>query len=145
MPIEFTDIVTFSAGGAVGFFAKTFISHKLATARNFEIIAINEFNEAAAKFRTCFTEQIRVLQEDGGTNPLDFLSRAYIRHWNAVIEFSPVLSTRNQKRLNEQWKKYQQAVRPGKVAYFSGCESRPGRLASHRVASPWIDGSNPRD
>ena len=41
--------------------------------------------------------------------------------------------------------KYQEAVRPGKVAYFSGCESRPGRLASHRVASPWIDGSNPRD
>ena len=36
-------------------------------------------------------------------------------------------------------------VRPGKVAYFSGCEARPGRLASHRVASPWIDGSNPRD
>ena len=44
-----------------------------------------------------------------------------------------------------RWVKNQIAVRPGKVAYFSGCESRPGRLASHRVASPWIDGSNPRD
>jgi len=36
-------------------------------------------------------------------------------------------------------------VRPGKVVCFSGCEARPGRLASHRVVSPWIDGSNPRD
>ena len=42
-------------------------------------------------------------------------------------------------------KENQMIVRPGKVAYFSGCEARPGRLASHRVASPWIDGSNPRD
>ncbi|EFK11034.1 conserved hypothetical protein [delta proteobacterium NaphS2] len=40
---------------------------------------------------------------------------------------------------------FQKVVRPGKVAYFSGCESRPGRLASHWVVSPWIDGSNPRD
>jgi hypothetical protein len=24
-------------------------------------------------------------------------------------------------------------------------EAHPGRLASHRVTSPWIDGSNPRD
>jgi hypothetical protein len=39
--------------------------------------------------------------------------------------------------------RYPDGVRPGKVAYFSGCEARPGRLASHRVASPWIDGSNP--
>ena len=28
-------------------------------------------------------------------------------------------------------------VRPDKVVYFSGCKSRPGRLANHRVASPW--------
>ncbi|EFK11881.1 conserved hypothetical protein [delta proteobacterium NaphS2] len=41
--------------------------------------------------------------------------------------------------------KNQLVVRPVKVAYFSGCESRPGRLASHWVVSPWIDGSNPRD
>lgn len=40
-------------------------------------------------------------------------------------------------------RKKKKAVRPGKVAYFSGWEARPGRLASHRVASPWIDGSNP--
>ena len=42
------------------------------------------------------------------------------------------------------WKD-RKVVRPGKVAYFSGWESRPGRLASHRVASPWIKGSIPRD
>ena len=46
---------------------------------------------------------------------------------------------------NNHLKGIQVIVRPGKVAYFSGCEARPGRLASHRVASPWIDGSNPRD
>ncbi len=49
------------------------------------------------------------------------------------------------KQICGQVFRYAIAVRPGKVAYFSGCESRPGRLASHRVASPWIDGSNPRD
>ena len=28
-------------------------------------------------------------------------------------------------------------VRPGKVVYFSGCEARSGRSASHRIASLW--------
>ena len=34
-------------------------------------------------------------------------------------------------------------VRPGKVVHSNGWDARPGRLASHRVASPWIIGSNP--
>ena len=34
-------------------------------------------------------------------------------------------------------------VRPGKVVHSNGWDARPGRLASHRVASPWIVGSNP--
>ena len=125
MPIEFTDVITFSAGGAVGFFAKTFISHKLATDRNFKAIAISEFNAAADKFRTCFTEEIRVLQKDGGTNPHEFLSKTHTRHWDAVIEFSPVLSAKGKKSLDEQWEKYQQA-------YQDGSLSSIGKSASER-------------
>ena|SRR6056297_33128 len=36
-------------------------------------------------------------------------------------------------------------VRPGKVVHSSGCESRSGRLANHRIVSPWIEGGNPGD
>ena len=39
--------------------------------------------------------------------------------------------------------KKQLLVRPGKVVHSNGWDARPGRLASHRVASPWIVGSNP--
>jgi len=39
--------------------------------------------------------------------------------------------------------KKQLLVRPGKVVHSNGWDARPGRLASHRVASPWIIGSNP--
>lgn len=74
-----------------------------------DLMQRQRFDDAASKFRTCFTEQIRVLQKDGGTNPHEFLSKAYIRHWNAVIEFSTILNAKNKNRLNEQWEKYQQA------------------------------------
>jgi len=61
-----------------------------------------------------------------------------------IVNDAVIIELKSVRRIIEAHE-VQLVVRPGKVAYFSGCESRPGRLASHRVASPWIDGSNPRD
>ncbi|EFK08899.1 conserved hypothetical protein [delta proteobacterium NaphS2] len=63
--------------------------------------------------------------------------------WDEKIEL--FIKECPQRPQSPQTMENQIVVRPGKVAYFSGCESRPGRLASHWVVSPWIDGSNPRD
>lgn len=83
--------------------------------------------------------------EDGGTYNIDYLIGDYVRvDWNQPLTPTTV-NVESGASLARITSYNQGVVRPGKVAYFSGCESRPGRLASHRVASPWIDGSNPRD
>ena len=51
----------------------------------------------------------------------------------------------------DMWKPYLKviskkagAVRPGKVAYFSGWESRTGKAGQPPVREPWAGGSNPK-
>jgi hypothetical protein len=36
-------------------------------------------------------------------------------------------------------------VRPGKVVYSSGCESRSGKAGQSPDRAPWVGGSNPKD
>ena len=46
--------------------------------------------------------------------------------WPSYLDATKKHKTKKEDRIN---------VRPGKVVYFSGWEPRPGRQASHRVAS----------
>ena len=104
------------------------LSHKNAL----DLLQSQNFNESASKFRTCFTEDIRLLQKDGGTNPQEFLGKAYVRHWNAVIEFSSTLNAQGQTSLNEQWQKYQNAYEDG--SFSSSRKSANERKGCYALA-----------
>jgi hypothetical protein len=61
MPISFDNVAIFSAGGALGYFARTFIDHRLAKSRTDEDRKIKEFNQAAATFRSQILSELEGL------------------------------------------------------------------------------------
>lgn len=63
MPISIDNVAIFSAGGILGYLARTFIDHRLAKSRTEENRKIKEFNQAAATFRS------KVLAELEGLYP----------------------------------------------------------------------------
>ena len=81
--------------GLVGSLFGVAISHILSERRD----RLKEFKQAAAKFRTCLTPELRHLDyrysphRNTGSEIHKVLTMAFDRHETAVIEFRPFLST----------------------------------------------------
>jgi hypothetical protein len=59
---------------------------------------------ASAKFRCSFTEEIRLVEESTAeTDFIGLFNRAYVRHYNAVIQFLPYLCESERAEIKNAW------------------------------------------
>ncbi len=99
-----------TVGGILGYLLKTQIDHRLAIARNYEVITINEFNKAAAVFRAEFVNEIFMLRKNIVSGD-EFVSRiitdeTFIRHEKARIIFEPFINISDLSGFSTAWEKY---------------------------------------
>jgi hypothetical protein len=98
-------------GVIIGYLFKTQIDHRLAVARNFEVIRANEFNKAAATFRVTFLEQMYSLRKNAITGEIRVShildDSVWALHEKAKIMFEPFLEESTIVGFNTAWKKYQ--------------------------------------
>lgn len=115
MPIQFSDVIVFSAGGFVGYLGRQLLEHKLAIIRNFETIKATEFNKAAAEFRAAFVDAIFLLRQNsraGNVHPGNILNEpTVVGHEKAKIMFEPFLAATDLKGFDETWKTYRYGER----------------------------------
>ena len=90
----------------------------------------HSFNEAAAKFRSAFFEEIYRL-ETGRDEVFKILNdAAYVAHQKARIEFEPYLTKMECKGLNEVWQRYYQ------YRNFEGQKVAPGSTDARDAEIP---------
>ncbi len=68
-----------------------------------------EFNEAAAKFRSAFKDELLALNPALSRNSVDtaeLLETAFDKHRMAVFDFSPFLPSKSIKGFDEAWHEY---------------------------------------
>ena len=116
MPISIDDVFVFSAGGIVGYLARTLLDHLLARNRATEDRSIKAFNDAAIKFRAAFSEEItRIKTRNRGTTPnvTEILGISFPKHLAAVDEFRNHLLAKDLPEFNEVWDNYDNGRRSG--------------------------------
>lgn len=105
--ITIANVLTFTTGGVLGYLLRTLIDHRLARSRSIEAIQIAEFNKAAAAFRSAFTNEIRELSDSNNAFVIqDIVSKSYISHANAFINFKPYLSASRTIEFQKAWDKH---------------------------------------
>ena len=106
MPIE---LGSFSLGSVAGCAVGALVSHFLTKSRNTEGRRIKEFNEAAAKFRTAFKDELLALNpalSHNSTDTAEFLETALDKHRHAVFDFKPFLSSESVQGFDKAWNEY---------------------------------------
>ncbi len=97
-------------GGVLGYLLKTQIDHRLAIARNNELVRVTDFNKAASIFRAAFVKEIFLLRANiiSGNEVVHKIitKEAMIRHEKAKIIFEPFVATRKNVNFNAAWDKY---------------------------------------
>jgi len=109
MPISFDNIAIFSAGGALGYFVRTFIDHRLAKSRTDEDRRIKGFNESAIKFRSTIINELVGLYPIPIDWPRDIARRfnaTFPKIQAAVEEFKPFVPSGQVKAFNKAWLQY---------------------------------------
>lgn len=109
MPIGFDKVAIFSAGGILGYLARTIIDHYLAKSRTEEDRRIKEFNEAATKFRSTVINELVGLYPIPIDWPIDItirLNTTFPKIQAAVEEFKPFVPTGDVSSFNKAWLQY---------------------------------------
>lgn len=104
MPINLDNVVIFSAGGAVGYLARSIIDHFLAKSRTAEDRLFKEFNAAAENFRNVVAPVKHYILN----YPLhSLLLKQFPLHKEARIKFGTYLTGSDSIRFEEAWQKYE--------------------------------------
>jgi len=105
----FLNIITHAAFGTVTFLVGLWGGHRLAIGRDRR----KEFNEAAAKFRSAFTEIRKTIRESQsgvrGFRQTDFFqlfTDSYQSQYDALIHFKDHLNCKEQEAIEKAWEKH---------------------------------------
>lgn len=132
MPISFDNVAVFSAGGALGYFARAFIDHRLAKSRTNEDRKIKDFNEAARTFKNRIRTELEGIYQaksSWGGEALSTIKEKTIRIRRYADTFAESLEGSSRRDFNAATE-----------AYCKYCESITYdmcvQLNSHPVSSP---------
>ncbi len=105
--ITMDDAVTFSLGGALGYFIRTFIEHRLARARTIEDTHIANFISDYRSFKEVFLPALNDLSKDD-TSFIQILRDEFPKHDVAIQKIILELDGSRLDRMNEKWTEYKE-------------------------------------
>ena len=110
-------------GGAIAYFSALCMYRRSA------------LNQAAAKFRSQFVDEILLLEKGSIDVPRVLTDEAYTKHLKAKIEFEPYLGAGEQKLFSEAWNRYFEYR-----GFFTGQSVAPGSSDVRKNESPKAQG-----